>query len=70
MTQVTQSRSGETGHHPFRCGRLYVSNSAWYFLTRGGSSRGPFVSAQKAEHALKHHLQQMKNLKETFPKPS
>jgi len=70
MTQLAQHRSGETGHHPFRCGRLYFSNNAWYFLIRGGSSRGPFSSAQKAKHALKDHLQPLKNLKATFPKPS
>jgi len=70
MTQVAQHRSGETGRYPFRCGRLYFSNNAWYFLIRGGSSRGPFSSIQKAEHALKDHLQPMKNLKKTSPKPS
>jgi len=70
MTQVTQHRSGETGHYPFRCGRLYCSNSAWYFLIRGGGSRGPFASAQNAEQALKHHLQPLKNQEETFPKPN
>ena len=35
-------RAGETRHHPFQSERLYCSNSAWYFMVRGGDSRGPF----------------------------
>ena len=67
---LTQHRAGETGHHPFRSDRLYFSDDVWYFMIRGGNSKGPFANAPEAKHALKHYIQTLNNLYEAFHKPT
>lgn len=70
MTQVAQHRAGETGHHPFRSDRLYFSGDAWYFLIRGGNSKGPFPTAQDAKEALKSYIETLAHLHKAFHKPT
>lgn len=48
---MTAKRKGETGHAPFRSGRLFSIGFEWYFSTREGE-RGPFSSKTEAETEL------------------
>lgn len=48
---ATANRKGETGHAPFRSGRLFSIGFQWYFATREGD-RGPFPSKEEAEAEL------------------
>jgi len=70
MKQVVQQRAGETGHFPFRSDRLYFSGDAWYFLIRGGNSKGPFSNAKEARTALDRYINTLNNLQEAFHKPT
>lgn len=64
-----QHRAGEIGHFPFRSDRLYFSNGFWFFLIRGGQSKGPFPSAEKARSALQTYIHTLTKLQEAFHRP-
>ncbi len=71
MTQApAQHRSGEIGHFPFRSDRLYFSGEAWFFLIRGGQSKGPYSKADDARQALKKYIETLSNLQKVFHKPT
>ncbi|MEZ5525608.1 MAG: DUF6316 family protein [Pseudomonadales bacterium] len=70
MSQIAQHRAGETGHYPFRSERLYFSGDAWYFLIRGGGSKGPYSTAQDAKDALNGYVETLKQLHEVFHRPT
>lgn len=44
-------RAGESGTIPFRTGRFFNQNGAWYFMTREGRAEGPYREKQEAERA-------------------
>ena len=50
---MTQNRQGETGSVPFRSGRLFSVGMQWYFMTREGLDRGPYMDKTNAEAELK-----------------
>jgi len=72
MTQVSQQhrRKGEIGHFPLRSDRLYFSGEAWYFLIRGGQSKGPYTNAEEAKQALKIYIKTLASLHKAFDKPT
>jgi len=43
----------------FRAKRLFSSGSAWYFSTREGKDRGPFMSKEQAQNAIIEFIQQV-----------
>ncbi len=59
-------RAGETRHYPFRSERLYSSNSAWYFMVRGGDSRGPFDDREAAHKQLDKYITTQQRLNRAF----
>lgn len=40
----------------FRVDRFYRANGKWYFLTRGGTTFGPFDTKKEAETELEYYL--------------
>lgn len=63
---LKQRRAGELGHHPFRTERFYHANNAWYFLIRGGTSKGPYHDRSEAEGALQHYVETQRRLNQVF----
>ena len=49
---MDQYRQGETGNVPFRTGRIFNVGMEWFFMTREGIDRGPYVDKQDAEVGL------------------
>lgn len=72
MSQPIQQphRAGEIGHVPFRSDRLCFSGQAWYFLIRGGHSRGPYSNAEEARQALQHYMETLAHLHKAFDQPT
>ena len=70
MTQLALHRCGESSHHPFRSDRLYYSDGAWYFLIRGGNSKGPYTTPDEAKTFLKNYVNTLEQLYEAFHKPT
>lgn len=67
MVQAAQQhRDGETGHFPFRSDRIYFSGDAWYFLIRGGQSKGPYSNLDETKLALQHYIHTLNNLNRAF----
>ena len=48
----TQIRKGEATSHPFRSERMFSIGHEWFFATREGVDKGPFLSREQAESAL------------------
>ena len=55
---MTSNRRGETGAIPFRTGRIFSVNDAWFFAVREGADLGPYPNKQEAEAALIEFLRQ------------
>lgn len=70
MTQVVQQRAGETSHHQYRSDRLYFSGAEWFFLIRGGHSKGPYRTEKEAKIALQRYITTLSNLQKVFHKPT
>ncbi|MEH6357466.1 MAG: DUF6316 family protein [Pseudomonadales bacterium] len=70
MTQAMQQRAGEISHHPYRSDRLYCSDDEWFFLIRGGHSKGPYSSEKEANTALERYITTLSNLQKVFHKPT
>jgi len=62
----TQHRHGEKDHYPFRSERFYFADNAWYFLIRGGSTKGPFDSRSTARSALQNYITTQGRLDQIF----
>ena len=61
-----QIRSGETTVHPFRSDRFYHADNNWYFLIRGGASRGPYESRDDAAAGLNEYIETQMRLNQIF----
>ena len=49
---MMKHRAGETHTIPFRSERYFCSNGVWYFQTRGGQQKGPYIDKQEMEAEL------------------
>ena len=49
-------RKGETGPIPYRTGRFFCGDSAWFFSTREGLEHGPFPTKEKAERQCRTYI--------------
>ena len=49
-------RQGESGAIPFRTGRFFSQNGAWYFMTREGRTEGPYRERREAELAVDMYI--------------
>lgn len=58
-------RQGESGSIPFRTGRFFCVDAAWYFACREGLDHGPYYSKSEAEAALRDFIQNLETLAET-----
>lgn len=55
-------RQGESGSIPFRSGRFFCVDTAWYFACREGLDHGPFASKTEAETALQDFLENLETI--------
>lgn len=55
-------RQGESGGIPFRTGRFFCVDAAWYFSCREGMDHGPYRSKDEAETALQDFLDNLEAL--------
>ncbi|VAW70158.1 hypothetical protein MNBD_GAMMA09-2578 [hydrothermal vent metagenome] len=51
-------RYGEEKSIPFRTERYFCSNGVWYFDTRGGHQKGPYISKQEMQAELMQFIQE------------
>lgn len=51
------NRKGESDPVPYRTGRFFVVDSAWYFTTREGLDHGPFPIREQAEKGCQTYIQ-------------
>ena len=49
---MEKHRSGEETSIGFRSQRYFCINGVWYFQTRGGGQKGPFISKEEMEAEL------------------
>ena len=61
---MTQNREGETGNIPFRSGRLFSVGMQWYFMTREGLDRGPYMDKTDTEAELMLFIREQRMLDE------
>jgi hypothetical protein len=61
-------RADENVHYPFRSERFYHADNCWYFLIRGGNSKGPFDSRTEAQKGLHQYIETQKRLDQAFHK--
>ena len=54
--QPLTPRLGERRAMPFRAGRLFAANGAWYFQTREGQPQGPYRDRDMAENAIGRYV--------------
>lgn len=52
-----QNRKGESAPIPYRTGRFFVVDSAWYFTTREKLDHGPFKTREKSERECQIYIQ-------------
>ena len=55
-------RQGESGSIPFRSGRYFCVDAAWYFACREGLDHGPYASKPEAENALQEFLDNLESI--------
>ncbi len=67
---MQQHRAGEVSTIPFRNERYFCANGVWYFETRGGHQRGPFINKQEMEGELLLYIRQQNLLRQTLEEPS
>ena len=61
-------REGESGTIPFRTGRFFSQNGAWYFMTREGRAEGPYREKLDAELAAEMYVR-MASFRNLAPAP-
>jgi Domain of unknown function (DUF6316) len=49
---LVRNRYKETGSVPFRTGRFYIVDGAWWFGIRRGPDLGPYISKLAAKQGL------------------
>lgn len=53
-------RKGEDGKQTrFRANRLFSSGTAWYFSTREGTDKGPYITKEQALQAINKFLSEV-----------
>jgi len=61
ITEVAmQHRAGEEQNIPLRNERYSCINGIWFFKTRGGKQKGPFVNKQEMEAELLFFIREQK----------
>ena len=63
-------RTGEEQTIPLRNKRYICVNGVWFFETRGGKQKGPFVNKQEMEAELVFFIREQKMLGQTFQQPA
>jgi len=53
---MQQHRTGEDTSIPVRNKRYYCANGIWFFKTRGGKQKGPFLDRKEMETELSSYL--------------
>ena len=56
---MEMNRQGESGGIPFRTGRFFCVDAAWYFACREGLDHGPYASKAEAQSALEDFLENL-----------
>ncbi|MCW8899827.1 MAG: DUF6316 family protein [Gammaproteobacteria bacterium] len=60
QNNAVSPRKGEDAKQTrFRANRLFSSGTAWYFSTRDGKERGPFMSKENAQKAIEDYLKEV-----------
>lgn len=55
-----ENRFNESGREiPFRTGRFFQTNNAWWFAIRRGPDQGPYNTQESAKVALVEYLNDM-----------
>jgi len=65
-----QHRAGEDQNIPFRNERYFCANGVWYFETRGGAQKGPFINKQEMEAELLFFIREQKMLGQSLQQPA
>lgn len=55
------SRDGEDEKTRFRSDRFFCEGGQWFFSTREGTMRGPYVSRDEAERELSMYLRDLRH---------
>lgn len=55
-------RQQESGSIPFRTGRFFCVDTAWYFACREGLDHGPYSNKDEAETALQDFLDNLDSI--------
>jgi len=63
-------RAGEDQNIPLRNKRYVCVNGIWFFETRGGAQKGPFVSKQEMEAELLFFIREQKMHGQSLQQPS
>ncbi len=66
---MQQHRVGEDQTIPFRNERYFCANGVWYFETRGGKQRGPFLNKAEMEGELLLFIREQNMLPQTLKEP-
>jgi len=66
---MQQHRTGEDQTIPFRNERYFCVNGVWFFETRGGKQKGPFVNKQEMEAELLFFIREQKMLGQSLQQP-
>ncbi len=62
---MEMNRQGESSSIPFRSGRFFCVDAAWYFACREGLDHGPYTSKTDAETALLDFLENLSGISES-----
>jgi len=65
-----QHRIGEDQNIPLRNERYFCVNGIWYFETRGGKQKGPFINKQEMEAELLFFIREQKILGQSLQQPA
>jgi len=63
-------RAGEDCLIPFRNERYFCANGVWFFETRGGKQKGPFLNKQEMEGELLLYIRKQNMLNQTLKEPT
>lgn len=67
---MQQHRDGENSTIPFRNKRYVCINGVWFFETREGKQKGPFVNKQEMEAELLYFIREQKMLNQSLHEPA
>jgi len=63
-------REGEDQSIPLRNERYVCVNGVWFFATRGGKQKGPFINKQEMEAELLFYIREQKMLGQSAQQPA